>query len=217
MSEGKIKKAVSIRFDPVEYANYASMVEYAGIPVSDGLRLLVAQKVAEAVNTDMSGFSVSCQFKWKTVDRAFPEHVANVLVEVTPPEAISVEMLQRFVFVLPEFWRDDGYEHFRVDSAYFHRVTSTGYFKDSSKASRNVTSFHLINSSWRGAVYDYGSGFSKADIESQIREELTAHVTETLRCYLIGHLPDSRVLPEDLHQDMISVFDPAQLAKMMSL
>lgn len=217
MSESKVKKAISVRFDPIDYASYASMVESAGLSVSDGLRQLVSEKLFQAERADMTGFGVSCQFKWKTPDAAFPEHVANLLVEITPPREVREDLLQRFVFILPEFWTDTGIEHFRIDSAYFHRVTDDDHYKTSAKTSRNVTSFHLIQSRWRGAVFDYGSRLSKQDMEARIKDALTAHITQTMRCYLIGHLPDSRVLPEELHKEMLSIYDKEQISKLMAL
>ncbi|MBO0496206.1 hypothetical protein [Pseudomonas sp. Marseille-Q1929] len=217
MTESKVKKAISIRFDPAEYASYAAMVESAEMSVSDGLRLLVAEKLAQAEQVDMTGLEICCQFKWKAIDSAFPEHVANLLLEVKAPGGISEGLLQRLVFVLPEFWTDAGYEHLRIDSAYFHRVTDDYHYKTSTKAKRNVMSFHLIDSHWRGAVFDYGSGLSRQAREARIIEALTAHISQTIRCYLIDHLPTARVLPEELHREMISVYDKEQITNLMKL
>lgn len=217
MSDSKVKKAISVRFDPIDYGSYASMVESAGLSVSDGLRQLVSEKLSQAGQADMTGVDVSCRFKWKTLDAAFPEHVANLLVEVTPPPGISENLLQRLVFILPEFWADAGNEHFRVDSAYFHRVTDDGHYRASAKTSRNVTSFHLIQNRWKGAVFDYGSGLNKQDIETRIQDALGARITQTMRCYIIDHLPESRVLPEELHEEMMSIYDKEQISKWMEL
>lgn len=220
MAESKVKKAISVRFDPAEYANYSAMVEGAGLAVSDGLRQLVTEKLRQADEADMGKFRVTCDFLWKTPDVAFPEHIGNMLVSVKPPQGLSVELLQRLVFVIPEFWEESNQglvESFRIDSAYFHRVTEEGYQRTSAKTSRNVTSFHLLKSRWRAAVFDYGSGCSVEELEGRIRSAVTSHFTQTIRCYLIGHLPESRILPEELYSEMMSFRDENTLDQMMAL
>ncbi|SDS63100.1 hypothetical protein ACP3TY_06080 [Pseudomonas rustica] len=220
MAESKVKKAISVRFDPAEYANYSSMVEDAGLAVSDGLRQLVTEKLRQASKADMGKFRVICDFLWKTPDVAFPEHVGNMLVTVIPPQGLSVELLQRLVFVIPEFWEDSNQgmvESFRIDSAYFHRVTEEGYQRTSARTSRNVTSFHLLKSRWRAAVFDYDSGCTVEELESLIRTAVTSHFTQTIRCYLIDHLPESRLLPEKLYREMMSFRDENTLDEMMAL
>ncbi|MBH3442325.1 hypothetical protein I5L59_01865 [Pseudomonas moraviensis] len=220
MTESKVKKAISVRFDPVDYANYSSMVEGAGIGVSDGLRQLMAEKLRQADQADMGEFRISCDFRWKTPDVAFPEHIGNMLVSVTPPKGLSVELLQRLVFVIPEFWDEINQvsqELFRIDSAYFHRVTEEGYFRVSAKTSRNVMSFHLLKSRWRAAVFDYGSRHTVEELEARIRAEITTRFTQTILCFLIGHLPESRILSEELYSEMMSIRDDSTLDQMMAL
>ncbi|PYD32853.1 hypothetical protein DND58_05630 [Pseudomonas syringae pv. pisi] len=220
MLESKVKKAISVRFDPVEYANYSAMVEDAGIAVSDGLRYLVTEKLGQADAADMRKFQIACDFRWKTPDVAFPEHVGNMLVTVTPPKGLSVDLLQRLVFIIPEFWEGSGLglvESFRIDSAYFHRVTEEGYQRTSAKTSRNVMSFHLLKSRWRAAIFDYGSGYSAEEMAARIQAAVTSHFTQTIRCYLIAHLPESRILPEDLFSEMMSYRDENTLDQMMAL
>ncbi|MHC8378393.1 hypothetical protein ACYZT3_21035 [Pseudomonas sp. MDT1-16] len=218
--ESKVKKAISVRFDPAEYAHYSAMVEDAGLAVSDGLRFLMTEKLRQANEADMGKFRIKCDFRWKTPDVAFPEHVGNMLVSVKPPQGLSVDLLQRLVFVIPEFWEESIHgwvESFRIDSAYFHRVTEEGYVRTSAKTSRNVTSFHLLKSRWRAAVFDYGSGYTVEELEGRIQAAVTSHFTQTIRCYLIGHLPESRVLPEELYNEMMSFRDENTLDQMMAL
>ncbi|MCH5532398.1 hypothetical protein L6205_25025 [Pseudomonas syringae pv. syringae] len=220
MSESKVKKAISVRFDPVEYANYSTMVENAGVAVSDGLRYLVTEKLQQAEAADMKKFHISFDFRWKERDVAFPEHIGNMLVTVTPPRELSVDFLQRLIFVIPEFWDDSGSglnEMFRIDSAYFHRVTAEPHHRTSAKASRNVLSFHLLKSRWRAAIFDYGSGYKAEELEDRIRSAVTSHFTQTIRLYLIDHLPASRVLPEELFNEMMSFRDESTLDQMMAL
>lgn len=220
MSESKVKKAISVRFDPVEYANYSAMVESAGVAVSDGLRYLVSEKLQQAHAADMKKFHISFDFRWKKPDVAFPEHIGNMLVTVTPPQELSVDFLQRLIFIIPEFWDDSGsglMEMFRVDSAYFHRVTADAFHRTSAKASRNVLSFHLLKSRWRAAIFDYGSGYKAEELEDRIRSAVTSHFTQTIRCYLIDHLPESRILPEELFNEMMSFRDESTLDQMMAL
>jgi hypothetical protein len=220
VNESKVKKAISVRFDPAEYTNYSTMVEGAGLAVSDGLRQLVTEKLRKAGEAEMETFRVDCDFLWKTPDVAFPEHVGNMLVSVTPPQGLSVELLQRLIFVIPEFWEESSegtMEAFRIDSAYFHRVTEDGYQRISTKTSRNVTSFHLLKSRWRAAVFDYGSGYTFEELESRIRTAVVSHFTQTIRCYLIDHLPESRLLPEQLYSEMMNFYDEKTLDKMMAL
>jgi hypothetical protein len=220
LSESKVKKAISVRFDPADYASYSALVETAGLSVSDGLRQLVADKLRDAEKADMKGFNVDIEFLWKKPDAAFPEHVGNLLVKVSPPKGVPAELLQRLVFVIPEFWTDTGKsatEPFRIDSAYFHRVDQEPYLRTSNRTTRNVVSFHLIQSSWRAAVFDYGSGLETNEMGSRIATAITDHITQTIRCYLIGHLPRARILSPEHRKEMMEVYDENKLAQMMAL
>lgn len=223
MSESKVKKSISIRLDPRDHIRYQSMVEGAGLSLSDDIRMLVRRTLDEADEFSLDGFEVNCSFKWKKPEDAFPEHVGNLLVNVTPSQDLTDETLLRLVFVIPEFWTEGLIEGslyprelFRIDSAYFHRVTSTEHTRTSSKTTRNVLSFHLLKNSWRAAIFDYGSNISQQQLQSQIQEAVTRHITNTIKCYLIGHLPSSRVLPKELYEEMVGVWDEHTLEAMLT-
>lgn len=220
MSESKVKKAISVRFDPVEYANYSDIVEGAGVSVSDGLRYLVTEKLQQAEGADMEKFHISFDFRWKERDVIFPEHIGSMLVTVTPPCELPVDFLQRLIFFIPEFWEDSGSglrETFRIDSAYFHRVTAELHHRTSAKTSRSVLSFHLLKSRWRAAIFDYGSGYKAEELEDRIQSAVTSHFTQTIRLYLINHLPASRILPEELFNEIMSLHDESILDQMVTL
>lgn len=223
MNESKVKKPISVRLDPGDHVKYQSMIEGAGLSLSDDIRMLVRKTLDDAQNISLEDFDVSCSFKWKTPEDAFPEHVGNLLVNVTPPQDLANETLQRLVFVIPEFWTDVliggkpfPREHFRIDSAYFHRVTSTEHAKVSTKATRNVLSFHLLRNCWCAAIFDYGSNLSQQQLQVQIEEAVTRHITSTIKCYLIGHLPSTRELPVALYKEMVSTVDEYTLEAMLT-
>lgn len=124
------------------------------------------------------------------------------------------------IFFIPEFWDDSGSglrETFRIDSAYFHRVTAEPHHRTSAKTSRSVLSFHLLKSRWRAAIFDYGSGYKADELEDRIQSAVTSHFTQTIRLYLINHLPASRILPEELFNEIMSLHDESILDQMMAL
>ena len=124
--ETKPKLTTSIRLDPPIRAAYTRLIEGADLSVSEDLRSLVGRSVTASEQVDLKGFKVDCSFHWQEPVDRFPEHVGNMLVTVTPPESIPTNVFQRMVFVIPEFWSENNglkFEPFRIDSAYFHRVT----------------------------------------------------------------------------------------------
>lgn len=157
---------------------------------------------------------VKCSFKWYAErSRYFWERVGHLQIRVTPLLGISEEVLQRFVFEIPEFWigseaAGDLAEHFRIDSAYFHRVTSAGYFRESQHTKRGVLSFHLVDNQWHATIFDYGTKLTQEKMEGEIRNALTAHIQKIIRAHHDNALDDFRVLPEDLHDEMVSVCGP---------
>jgi hypothetical protein len=158
---------------------------------------------------------VKCSFKWYAErSRFFWERVGHLQVQVTPMLGFSEEVLQRLVFEIPEFWigseaAGDRAEHFRIDSAYFHRVTSADYFRESQQTRRGVLSFHLVDSQWHATIFDYGTKLTQKEMEGEIQDALTAHIQKVARDHHTNALDDFRVLPEDLHEEMVVACGPA--------
>ncbi|MDC7817491.1 MULTISPECIES: hypothetical protein [Pseudomonas] len=158
---------------------------------------------------------VNCSFKWYAErSRYFWERVGRLQIRVTPLLGVSEEVLQRLVFEIPEFWigsesAGDRNEHFRIDSAYFHRVTSAGYFRESQHKKRSVLSFHLVDSQWHATIFDYGTKLTQEEMEGEIRNALTAHIKKIVKDHHNSTLDDYRVLPEDIHEEMLVVCGPA--------
>jgi hypothetical protein len=159
--------------------------------------------------------SVKCSFKWYAErSHYFWERVGRLQVQVTPMLGFSEEVLQRLVFEIPEFWigseaAGDRAEHFRIDSAYFHRVTSADYFRESPNTRRSVVSFHLVDSQWHATIFDYGTKLTQKEMEGQIQDALTAHIQKVARDHHNNALDDFGVLPNDLHEEMVVVCGPA--------
>jgi hypothetical protein len=214
MQDSKAKKTISVRLDPAEYAKYEDLVGGAGLSVSEGLRILVAQKLQSATTVGMKGFTMDCIIKWNEPKPSFPELVGSMLLKVTPPKGMSEEELQRLVFTIPEFFTDTGKqedEQFRIDSAYFNRVTHETCVKTSSRTNRNVLSFHLLKNCWHAGVFQYSSSVSFAEMEKEIKLAIEKHLRQTVLCYLIGQLPESRLLPAEVLMERYEVIDPLTL------
>lgn len=158
---------------------------------------------------------VKCSFKWYAErSHYFWERVGHLQVQVTPLLGFSEEVLQRLVFEIPEFWigseaAGDRAEHFRIDSAYFHRVTNADYFRESQHTRRNVLSFHLVDNQWHATIFDYGTKLTQKEMEGEIQEALTAHIQKIARDHHSDALDDFRVLPEDIHEEMVGICGPA--------
>ncbi|POA82253.1 hypothetical protein BK643_26100 [Pseudomonas protegens] len=223
VSEQKVKKSVSVRLDQDVLNEYQRLVEGAELSISDDMRLLVQNTIDKAEILGIEGKNVvACTFNWKKPPNAFPELVGHLLVTITPPENLPEQVLQRLVFVIPEFWtpRNDhreSYEHFRIDSAYFNRVTDEKHIKTSTRTTRNVMSFHLLKNKWFVSIFDYGTQYSKEEMQAEIEEKITQHIISTIKCYLIGHLPDSRIISEERHKKMISLYEDSDIDKMTKL
>lgn len=149
--------------------------------------------------------NVRCRFRWK--DSTHRDLAGHLQVEVTPLRGLSQQDLERIVFVIPEFWTGQDStlldrEHFRVDSAYFHRVTDAEHAVYSQRVRRYVLSFHLLNSRWQASIFDYGTTLSHSEMELEIESALVAHINATVRSYQEGELEKTRVLSPDLHENM---------------
>jgi len=158
--------------------------------------------------------NIEFMFKWYDERRpAFWERVGHLQVRVTPVAGFPETSLQRIVFQMPEFWTEvsasgHSHEHFRIDSAYFHRVTNSGYHRDSQRVQRNVLSFHLLDSQWHATIFDYGTKLSQKEMEREIESALKAHFEKTISEYQCNMLGAFRVLPKDVHEEMASMMAP---------
>lgn len=159
--------------------------------------------------------AVKCSFKWYAErSRYFWERIGHLQVQVTPLLGFPEDVLQRLVFEIPEFWigseaAGDRVEHFRIDSAYFHRVTNVDYFRESQHTRRNVLSFHLVDNQWHATIFDYGTKLTQKEMEGQIQGALAAHIQKVARDHRSNARDDFRVLPEDVHEEMLVVCGPA--------
>lgn len=193
--------------------------EERGVKYMEGLNLAAKaggyQNWNHAFNMFRALVDVKCSFKWYAQrSRHFWERVGHLQIRVTPLFGISEEVLQRLVFEIPEFLigsevTGDQDEHFRIDSAYFHRVTNAGYFRESQHTKRNVLSFHLVDNQWHATVFDYGTKLTQEEMEGEIRNALTTHIKKIVRDHHSNTLDDYRVLPEDLHEEMVGICGPA--------
>lgn len=156
---------------------------------------------------------VRCRFQWRnTTVRDLAGHLQ---VEVTALRGFSESDLQRIVFVIPEFWTSANSttlarEHFRIDSAHFHRVTSNIHAVESERVRRYVLSFHLLNSRWQASIFDYDTKLSHAEMEYEIGRAVESQIIETVRLYQEGKLNSSRVLSLEEHKKMTTLFESVE-------
>ncbi|MCI0992270.1 hypothetical protein [Pseudomonas corrugata] len=153
------------------------------------------------------GFDINFSFKWLEHVPAFPERVAHVKISVTPPRDLPEEVLQRMVFVLPEFFETppDGYESepMRVDSAHFYRVTEVDKVVDRRGGQRHVLSYHLVQNAWLGTVFHYRGTVDHRQYEAKIQAKIRENIIGTVVRYLAGSLPNSRLLSKEIHRHYV--------------
>jgi hypothetical protein len=163
---------------------------------------------------------VKCEIKWNAFRPGFPERVADLLVAVKPSSLIPEDVLQRLVFFSPEFWVDAETgsferEHFRIDSAYFNRVTDSEHLKESTKIRRNVLSFYLLKNRWRASIFDYGTKLSREEMEAEIKRTVTDHIVDTLERYLSGDLEPSRMMSQERAAHMTGLWEAHGIERML--
>lgn len=194
--DSKSKRGVSVRLDSEPMERYETCVSAAGLSAASALRASVTATLAKLESLASNGLAVSCAFTPIQVD-AFPELLGNILLEVTPPADVSVEDLHRLVFVMPEFFVELGHEPYRVDSAHFQRVASNKREVSSTKVTRNVLSFRLVDGAWSGSVFDYGVGLNRLapdEIVKRVEAAMQEAINATVACFLSLQLPASRIL-----------------------
>ncbi|CAE6844034.1 hypothetical protein R69658_06857 [Paraburkholderia aspalathi] len=194
----KLGKAISVRLPQKDQEEYTELIERAGLTVSESVRSLVQQVLASCRALDLSSMEVRCEFHWRTPDpdHQFPEHVGDLRVTVSPPAGLAEADLARLVFVIPEFFTDQG-EPFRIDSFHFHRVSTPRIEISSTRIRRNVLSFRVIEGVWRAGIFDYGTATDRAAMEERIRQDVSTHIARSIACFLLGQLPETRLLTQD--------------------
>ncbi|MCW3587352.1 hypothetical protein [Burkholderia cenocepacia] len=209
----KLAKTTTIRLPQEDHQEYAALTEGAGLSVSESVRVLVQGILASLRTKDTSKMAVHCRFNWRTPDanNQFPEHVGDLQVTVTPPAGMKKDDLARVVFVTPEFF-NKHVEPFRIDSFHFHRVNSKRIQITSSRISRNVLSFRLIDGAWRAGIFDYSANFDQATVEDSIRQAVTHHITSTVLCFMLGQLPQDRQLTQEEVDAANKILKPYLLA-----
>ena len=213
MNEPKPKKGVSIRLDDTTLSLYEELMGDAAVTVSEGIRDAVQRAIKAQQDVDLTGLNVVVEFTAKETSKIdhFPELVGSLVLAVTPPNGLTLEDLDRLVFITPEFLR--GHEEpFRIDSANFHRVVKNKRHVVSERVNRHVLSVRLMEGKWRAGVFLYSARWDLNAAVEEIRVALIKHVTSTVRCFLCGQLPASRHLTDEEIADLNETLMPHQLA-----
>jgi len=145
---------------------------------------------------NLKGLNIAVTFKPQSEDlNPHGEYAGAFSVKVTPPQLMTQEQLDSLVFIIPEFITDHS-EPYRIDSFYYQRVSTKRVHHGSSKVTRNVLSFRLVKSRWNAGVFNYSTSNIMNMVEV-IEKSIKTHIENTIICYLLGYLPDSRILTTD--------------------
>jgi|GEM_PF-4788552 len=209
-------RALSVRLSSEALSEYSGLIEGAGLTISEHARMLIDDFLGLADSLDLSGLKVDCRFIWNedVSNSLHPEYVGNLIVTVTPPSCLSPDDLSRLVFTTPEFF-EDRLEPFRIDSHYYHRVSSDRQGITSSKVHRCVLSFRLIDGKWRAGVYHYHGTFNPSELVQRIEAALTLHIESTIICFLLSQLPSARLLEHEEIQkadELVKQYIPKEYA-----
>jgi hypothetical protein len=187
--------SVTLRLDLQQYREFEKIMALAGLGSGEAVRHAIESAVERFNNVDLTGLKIDSEFAPKIVSNydSFPELLGHLHLTVTPPATLGFERLNEMVFVLPEFF-DGNNEPYRVDNAYFQRIVVNNKHVDSKKTrARNVLSFRLIEGKWSGSLFDY-SGAGSGVIVQKVIDAMKEHIVATLKCALIGQLPQARHL-----------------------
>lgn len=191
------------------YEAFAANAQARGQTPADSLRTLVAWSNEQArLSAATIDVTVTSEPIPDAVRRMHPEHIAVLTASVTSTVRLPIDLLDRLVFVLPEFFDNRGHETFRVDSFHNHRVCCEQVCISSDRVNRNVLSFRLANGQWQAGVFNYGSE-DTAEVVEQIKVAVNASIRDTLTDYLSGLLPPAHLLSEEDLRSYRSVFSPA--------
>ncbi|WP_186063308.1 hypothetical protein [Burkholderia gladioli] len=203
-------KLVSARVPQEPFLTYADLMASAGLSVSEGVRTHIQQVAASYEQLDLDSLQIDCAFRWREARQAhFPEHAGDVRVSVTSGASLRGTDLARIVFEIPEFFEDQE-EPFRIDSFHFHRVNNDRSTATSSRVHRNVLSFRLIQGVWRAGVFDYGD-IGNVALEVAIRSAVVDRIRRTIGCFMLGYLPETRLLSVDELERLNSSIMPHML------
>lgn len=151
---------------------------------------------------------IACHPLWH--EAPYRNSVGHLTVEVTTTDPSVAKVLDRIIFTIPEFFIPsslDGipYEHFRIDSGYYHRVVSEGNRIESNRASRYVISFHLLNGRWQAGIFDYGTKLTREEMLSEIVEAVRVTITETIKQYMAGAEKKPKLISVEEYEQAVSL------------
>jgi hypothetical protein len=187
--------SVTLRLDLGQYREFEKIMALAGLGAGEAVRHAVENAVVRFNNVDLTGLKIDSEFVPKVVGNhdSFPELLGYLHFTVTPPAILGLKHLNEMVFVLPEFF-DGNNEPYRVDNAYFQRIVVNNKHVESKKTrTRNVLSFRLIEGKWSGSLFDYSGAGSDAIVQTVV-DAMKEHIIATIKCELIGQLPQARHL-----------------------
>lgn len=193
------RKALSIRLPPALMAGYSNLIEGAGLKISENIRCYVQALDERAKALEANPIHIEVKFSWRDPrGNPYPESVGVVYVSISPPVGMTVDDIDRIVFVTPEFFDQQAREPFRVDSYYFHRVAEGKGIVDSLRVKRHVLSFSTIQGRWYAGVFRYQDEVNLHEIAKSIEASVVKKITSTIRCFQLDLLPPKRLfLPEE--------------------
>lgn len=190
-------KVITVRVPDEDYRVFAANAIERGITPAESLRALIAWSNTQVLQgAGLIDVAVEVELVPKNLRDMDPGRVAWITATVATTASLPVDLLDRVVFVSPEFFDERGHEPFRVDSFYFHRVCSDVVCIASERVNRNVLSFRLANGKWRAGVYVYQFGADEDDVLERVNAAVVKAIRDTLAGYLSGSLPAERLLSE---------------------
>lgn len=185
---------LSVRLGAEVMESYRNIIESAGLTTSQHTRSLVENTLNSIGKLKLEDMKIDFKPSWVDSDKRFySEYCGVVVVNVTPPSGMTLDDLSRLVFIIPEFFEEDR-ELFRIDSHHYHRVTAETHFIESSKMKRCVLSFRMIKGKWHVGFYNYSHLDKTPEFMTMMEERVKAMITNTIALFLLGQLPQSRIL-----------------------
>lgn len=201
----KKSETIQFRYDPENTIKFRKICENKQISMTDQIKILIedfsknyifSDELYTAnieINLGQSFNKPNCYYlelsnaidiKIKEFDIINLQKLPNYdQLDISKIKSNIIKEISNLYFILPEFFDENNYELYRVDSFYYHRATTP--YVGSTKVNRCCLSAHMKDYEWKGAIFVYSSKYwngndpsinciedIKTNLEKNVREAI---------------------------------------------
>lgn len=202
----KKSETIQFRYDQEKILKFKRICELLNINITDQMKILIEDFSNDYVFSDdlyTVDIEINVGKSLNLSNRSYLELANEIDIKIKNFDIINLQKLPDYekldiiqiksnitkeisnlYFILPEFFDDNDYELYRVDSYYYHRATTP--YVGSTKVRRCCLSAHMKNYEWKGAIFVYSSkywnnGDPSSECIQDIKVTLKKNINEAIK------------------------------------